>query len=156
MPPVAASHGSLGHRVVQSRQMVQMAWPKPRALVLSLTAVQAANAAFDAVALYPVAESTRWGRWAKQWAEEDLDRLEFPRRFRFVFPIVKAGSVAGLLIGLRRPMLGRLTAAAIVAYFLVALAFHARASDPVVKYAPAVGMLAWASLALHALGSDRT
>ena len=125
-----------------------------RGLVLGLVTAQAANAVFDAVALYPIGESTRWGQWAKRWTKEDLDRLKFPERFRFVFPIIKTSSVAGLLFGLRWRAVGRLTAASVVAYFVVALGFHVRAKDTAVRYAPAVGMLLWSSRALRALNSD--
>lgn len=124
-------------------------------LVVWLIGAQAANTVFDAIALYPIGQSTRWGDRAQQWAKDDLDRLGFPERFRFVFPIVKASSVAGLLLGLRWRALGRLTAAAVVTYFLVALGFHVRAKDPIIKYVPAVGMLGWSSLALRSMKSRR-
>lgn len=116
---------------------------KSQRLVSGLIAVQAANAAFDAVALYPIARSTTWGDWAKQWAKEDLDRLGFPERFRFLFPLLKTSSAAGLLIGFRWRPLGRLTAGAVVGYFVAALGFHVRARDPAVNYLPALGMLTW-------------
>jgi hypothetical protein len=51
----------------------------------------------------------------------------------------------GVRPGWRWPALGRLTATAVVAYFLTALGFHVRAKDPVRNYLPAVGMLAWAA-----------
>ncbi|MGH8994639.1 MAG: DoxX family protein [Acidimicrobiales bacterium] len=123
-------------------------------LVVGLIGAQAVNAAFDVVALYPIAESTKWGDWAKQWAKNDLDRLGYPQRFRFVFPIIKTTSVAGLLVGLRWRALGRLTAAAIVGYFVAALGFHVRAKDPAVNYLPAIGMLMWSYGALRALKTD--
>ena len=69
--------------------------------VLGLIGCQVADAAFNAVALYEIGRSTRWGNWAKEWAKEDLDHLRFPQRFRFVFPIVKSSSAAGLMVGLR-------------------------------------------------------
>lgn len=125
-------------------------------LVRTLIGVQAANALFDAIALYPVAESTTWGAWAKQWAREDLDRLGFPQRYRFVFPVIKAGSVAGLLVGIRRRTLARFTAAAIVAYFVAALGFHVRAKDSAVKFAPAVAMLILSLRTLRVLSASRT
>jgi hypothetical protein len=121
--------------------------------VFGLIGIQAANAAFDAVALYPIAQSTKWGAWAKQWAQEDLDRLGFPEQFRFVFPIIKASSAVGLLAGFRWRRFGTLTAAAIFAYFIAALSFHVRAKDPVRHYVLAVGMLAWSYRALRALRS---
>jgi hypothetical protein len=58
-------------------------------LVIGLIGAQPANAAFDAVAVYPIAKSTAWGDSAKKWGKEDLDRLGLPERFRFVFPIIK-------------------------------------------------------------------
>lgn len=58
-------------------------------LVIGLIGAQAVDAAFDAIAVYPIAKSTSWGDRAKQWGKEDLDRLGFPERFRFVFPIIK-------------------------------------------------------------------
>lgn len=119
--------------------------------MLGLIGVQAANAAFDAVALYPVAGSTPWGERAKQWAKADLDRLGFPDRLRFVFPVLKTGSVVGLLLGLRWRPVGRVTAAAVVAYFVVALAFHVRARDAARNYLPAVAMLVWAHRAYRVL-----
>jgi hypothetical protein len=116
-------------------------------IVIGLIGAQAANAAFDAVAVYPIAKSTSWGNWAKQWGKEDLDRLGFPERFRFVFPIIKGSSALGLLLGLRRPRLGRLTATAVVAYFIAAVAYHAKAKDSLSKYVPAVAMLIWSTTA---------
>ena len=127
---------------------------KSRRSVVGLIGAQAANAAFDAVALYPIAQSTEWGARAKQWAQDDLDRLRFPERLRFVFPIIKASSVAGLLLGTRWRGLGRLTATAVVGYFVAALAFHVRAKDPAAKYLPAAGMLVWSYRALRVLTSD--
>jgi len=129
---------------------------RSRPLLVALIGAQAANAAFDAVALYPIARSTKWGAWAKQWAKEDLDRLGFPARLRFVFPILKASSVAGLGVGLRWRPLGRFTAAGIVAYFVAALGFHLRAKDPARNYLPALGMLAWSYWALRTLRSAPT
>ncbi|MGH9098142.1 MAG: DoxX family protein [Acidimicrobiales bacterium] len=120
-------------------------------LVVSLICTLAANAAFDVVALYPIAESTKWGALAKEWTTGDLDRLGFPQRFRFVFPIIKTSSVAGLLVGLRWRRLGRLTAAAVFAYFIAALGFHVRAKDPALIYVPAVGMLIWSYGAFRAM-----
>lgn len=124
-------------------------------LVVGLIGVQAANAAFDAVALYPIATSTAWGDWAKQWGKQDLDRLGFPERFRFVFPIIKGSSAIGLSFGLRRPRLGRLTATLVVGYFLAALGYHAKANDPLVKFLPAVGMLIWSSRVASSFGPER-
>ena len=122
-----------------------------RQLVLALACSQLFDAGFNAVGLYGIANSTRWGQWTKEWTQDDLDHLRFPERFRFVFPIIKSSSAAGLLVGLRWPRLGRLTAAALVAYFVAALGFHLRAKDSWVIHGPAVFMLVWSAAAWRAL-----
>jgi hypothetical protein len=80
----------------------------------------------------------------------DLERLGFPWRYRLVLPAIKASSAVGLLAGLRWPRLGRLTATALVVYFLFALGFHARARDSLLRYVPAAVILAWAAAARQA------
>jgi hypothetical protein len=112
--------------------------PRPahrRRLVLGLVAVQVADAAFNAV--------------AKEWVEDDLEHLRLPQNLRFAFPVIKSGSAVGLLAGLRWPRLGRFTALALIAYFITAMGFHARAKDGPVRYLPAGGMLAWSIVALR-------
>src|SRR5205814_9969003 len=85
-----------------------------------------------------------------QWLRDDLDHLGFPQDLRFVFPIVKSASAAGLLVGMKRPAVGRVTAGALIAYFVLAMRFHARAGDGPVKFVPAAAMLAWSIAALRA------
>ena len=97
---------------------------------MALAGVQLADAAFNAV--------------PSQWLRDDLDHLGIPENVRVVFPVVKSASAVGLIGGLRWPRLGRLTANALIAYFLLALGFHARAKDGPAKFAPAAGMLGWA------------
>ena len=109
---------------------------KPTRMVSSLAAVQLADAAFNAV--------------PNQWIKDDLDHLGFPERLRVIFPIIKSGSALGLVAGLRWPRLGRLTAMALIAYFIAALGFHARAKDGPLRYAPAAAMLAWSARTLGA------
>jgi hypothetical protein len=104
---------------------------EPRRLVLGLAVVQVADAAFNAI--------------PNQWVKDDLDHLGFPERYRFLFPLVKGSSAVGLVAGLRWPRLGRVTATALIAYFIVAMGFHARAKDKGLKYLPAAGMLAWST-----------
>ena len=106
---------------------------EPKRIVLGLVGFQLLDAAFTAV--------------PNQWVRDDLARLGFPLRFRTVLPTIKAASAAGLFVGLRWPRLGRLTAYLLVAYFVIALGFHARAKDNVIRYLPAAGMLGWAALA---------
>lgn len=107
-----------------------------RRLVLGLVAAQLGDAAFNMT--------------AKQWLIDDLRHLGFPTDLRFVFPVIKSASAAGLLAGLRWPSLGRTTAAALIAYFIIAMGFHARVKDRPLRYAPAAAMLAWSILALRA------
>ena len=109
---------------------------RQRWLVTRLVAVQVGDAAFNA---FPT-----------QWLKDDLDHLGIPEDMRLLFPVVKSASAMGLYLGLRRPGLGRLTAAALVVYFLLALGAHARVNDPPLKAVPAAGMLAWSILVFHA------
>ena len=96
-----------------------------------LAVVQIADAAFNAI--------------PNEWIKNDLDHLGFPEDLRIVFPVVKSASAVGLVAGLRWPRLGRVTSTALVAYFLLAMAFHARAKDRPARYAPAAVMLAWSA-----------
>lgn len=107
---------------------------------MALAGVQLADAAFNAV--------------PTQWLRDDLDHLGIPENVRVVFPVVKSASAVGLLGGLRWPRLGRLTANALIVYFLLALGFHARAKDRAAKFAPAAAMLGWA-IATRATFSNR-
>ena len=81
------------------------------------------------------------------WFKEEFEHLRLPRVFRGLFVVSKSSAVAGLLIGLRSSRLGRLTARALVVYFVAALGAHTRAPDKPVRYAPAVVMLTWSALA---------
>ena len=112
---------------------------EPKRVVLALAGVQLVDAAFNAI--------------PTQWLEDDLDHLGFPQDLRFVFPVIKGASAVGLVAGLRWHRLGRITSLALVAYFVVAMAFHARAKDRLLRYSPAAGMLAWSALALRAYRS---
>ena len=115
---------------------------QPRQQVLGLVAVQSADAAFNAI--------------PTQWLRDDLDHLGVPEDLRFVFPLIKSASALGLLGGLRWPRLGRVTATALIVYFLVAMGFHARAGDRILRYAPATAMLAWSIAALRAFRTEPT
>ena len=114
----------------------------PRQQVLGLVVVQSADAAFNAIPI--------------QWLRDDLEHLGVPEDLRFVFPIIKSASALGLLGGLRWPRLGRVTAAALIVYFVVAMGFHARAKDSVARYTPAAAMLAWSIAALRAFRVEPT
>ena len=102
-----------------------------RQRVLTLVAMQSGDALFNT---FPT-----------QWLTDDLDRMRVSQPVRTAIPIIKASSAVGLLAGLRWPRLGRLTAGALVAYFLCALGAHARVRDAAWRYVPAVGMLVFAA-----------
>ena len=106
-----------------------------RQQVLALVAVQLGDAAFNAI--------------PTQWLRDDLEHLGFPWKLRFVFPVVKTASAVGLVGGLRWPRLGRFTAGALIVYFVLAMGFHARAGDRLVRYLPAAAMLGWSAAALR-------
>jgi hypothetical protein len=115
---------------------------EPRQQVLGLVVIQAADAAFNAI--------------PTQWLRDDLDHLGVPEDLRFVFPVIKSASALGLLGGLRWPRVGRVTAAALIVYFLAAMGFHARARDGLARYSPAMAMLAWSIAALRAFRVEPT
>jgi hypothetical protein len=78
-----------------------------------------------------------------QAVRADLDRLGVPDSIRPVIPTVKALSTVGLLVGLRRPRVGRVTSAGLILYFVLAIGAHARTGDEAWRYGAAIGMLAW-------------
>src|ERR1700685_2319283 len=82
-----------------------------------------------------------------QWFEAEFEHLRLPRWFRPLFVLAKTSAVTGLLIGLRSSRLGRLTAGALVAYFVLAIGAHVRVKDEPVRYVPALAMLVWSVLA---------
>ncbi|MCV7370795.1 hypothetical protein CRI77_19640 [Mycolicibacterium duvalii] len=60
---------------------------------------------------------------------EGLDKVEFPARYRWIFPPIKAAAAVGLLSARRFPALGRLTTAMLTLYFALAVGSHIRARD---------------------------
>jgi len=109
-------------------------------IVRTLAAVQVGDAVFNAI--------------PTQWLKDDLDHLGVPENLRLVFPVIKGSSAVGLLVGMRRPGLGRLTSAALVVYFMLALGAHARIKDRPLRFVPAAGMLLWSIEALRAYPVD--
>src|SRR6478672_7024417 len=67
-----------------------------------------------------------------------LDRLGVPSGLRPALPVIKVAGSAGLVVGIKFPRLGALTAACLVGYYTAAVAFHARADDHPVVWLPAV------------------
>jgi hypothetical protein len=55
--------------------------------------------------------------------------VHWPRRLWWLMPPIKFAAAAGLILGLWVPYLAALTCAALVVYFLCAIAAHVRARD---------------------------
>jgi hypothetical protein len=81
------------------------------------------------------------------WFEEEFEHLHLPQWLRPLLVLAKGSAVIGLVVGLRSSNLGRLTARALVAYFVLAVGAHVRVKDKPLRFVPAVGMLAWSALA---------
>ncbi|WP_412515438.1 DoxX family protein [Actinomadura madurae] len=58
-----------------------------------------------------------------------LTDVRFPRRYWRLLPVLKTAAAVGLMAGIWIEPLAVITAAALVAYFLVAIIFHIRARD---------------------------
>lgn len=58
-----------------------------------------------------------------------LEDVHWPRRYWWVLSPVKFAAAAGLVAGIWVPYLGLITSAALVLYFIVAIAMHIRARD---------------------------
>ena len=114
----------------------------PRRIVAGLIAFQVLDALVNVV--------------PNEWMRKDLEHLRVPNEARFVFASVKAASAAGLLAGIRRPAVGKLTARALIAYFVLAVGAHIRIKDRPVRYLPAVSMLGWAVIAARSFAHDQT
>lgn len=86
--------------------------------------------------------------------KKTLDRLDVSTAVRQAIPVVKFAAAVGLVLGLFVPLIGVLTAAALVAYFGVACWYHRRANDRPIEYvgatlgavaAGAVGVVSFAT-----------
>ncbi|MBS9534484.1 DoxX family protein [Mycobacterium sp. M1] len=84
-----------------------------------------------------------------------LDALGVPQQIRPVLPAAKAASVIGLLAVNRFPALARLTTAALMLYFTLAVGAHIRVKDKVVNTVPSAFFLALFT-ALTIAGPSRT
>lgn len=58
-----------------------------------------------------------------------FEDIHWPRRLWWMMAPIKFGAAAGLIAGIWIPYLGAVTALALVAYFVVAIAMHVRAHD---------------------------
>ncbi|WP_222106247.1 DoxX family protein [Catellatospora sichuanensis] len=64
-----------------------------------------------------------------RFVAECLEAVRWPRRLWRLLPPLKFGAAAGLVAGVWVPLLGALTCAALIAYFIVAIAMHVAARD---------------------------
>lgn len=72
-----------------------------------------------------------------------LTDVGFPRRLWWLLPTVKIAAAAGLVLGIWIQPVAVLTSAALVTYFLIAIAMHVRARDYARNlFVNATGMLA--------------
>ncbi len=60
---------------------------------------------------------------------EGLDAVNFPRRYRWIFPPIKTAAAIGLFSVTRFPALARLTTVMLTIYFALAVGSHIRARD---------------------------
>lgn len=58
-----------------------------------------------------------------------LEDVHLPQRFWKLLTPIKLAAAAGLVIGIRVPVLGLVTCLALVAYFVIAITMHVRARD---------------------------
>src|SRR5688500_971588 len=77
-----------------------------------------------------------------------LEGVKFPRRYWWVFTPIKAAAGVGLLAGLWIPVIGAVTAGALVVYFILAVGSHLRVSDIGRNLASATGLLAASAFVL--------
>jgi DoxX-like family len=92
-----------------------------------------------------------YGKLTRQPAMiESVDRVGFPREKLAHLAVILLAGAAGLLLGLLWAPVGIAAAAGVVAYFVVTVAFHARAGDLANAPKPAlIGLFAALALALQ-------
>jgi hypothetical protein len=84
----------------------------------------------------------------RRYLTAHLDHLGVPNRLRPALPVIKVAGSAGLVLGIKSPHLGALTAACLVGYYSAAVMFHVRADDHPVVWLPAVAFGATAAASL--------
>lgn len=101
--------------------------PRGRRLAVVLALLQLADAAGNEVL-------------PEEYVTAHLDRLGVPRRIQAGLPAIKVLSSAGLLSGLRWPLVGTLTSACLVGFYGAAVAFHMRAGNHPIVAVPAAAL----------------
>jgi hypothetical protein len=84
----------------------------------------------------------------RRYVSAHLDHLGVPNGVRPVLPVIKVAGSAGLVVGIKLPRLGALTAACLVGYYSAAVAFHVLADDRPVVWLPAAAFGAAAATSL--------
>jgi hypothetical protein len=105
----------------------------------ALGALMAADAVFYAIPL--------------PFVTEGLDKVQFPREQRWIFPPIKAAAAIGLFAVKRSPALARLTSAMLTLYFALAVVCHIRSRDLGFSAAAATTFLATFA-AMTAMGPE--
>ncbi len=82
------------------------------------------------------------------YIKDDLVRLGCTPTQIKIIPVAKFAALAGLIIGLWMPLIGVLACCGMILYLGVAFGFHARAGDPVAKYVPAAGFMAFFAITM--------
>ncbi|EFV13807.1 DoxX family protein [Segniliparus rugosus] len=100
--------------------------PSPKTLA-AFAALQAADAVACAIPVKAIAEA--------------FDRVEVPVKYRWLFPVVKGASAAGLALGAKFPPVARLTLALLTVYFVAAVGSHVRVRDSIPNSAAAAVLL---------------
>ncbi len=108
---------------------------RPKHLAVGLAALQLADAIGNE--LVP-----------RRYLTAHLDHLGVPNRLRPALPVIKVAGSAGLVVGIKSPRVGALTAACLVGYYAAALVFHVRADDHPVVWLPAIAFGASAAASL--------
>jgi hypothetical protein len=126
--------GSL-RRTARAALYVQEMGDWPKHLAVGLAALQLADAIGNE--LVP-----------RRYLTAHLDHLGVPNRLRPALPVIKVAGSAGLVLGIKSPHVGALTAACLVGYYAAAVAFHVCADDHPILWLPAIafGSTAAASL----------
>jgi DoxX-like protein len=81
---------------------------------------------YDALGAFMAASAAADAKPAS-FVTDTLDSVNFPRQYRWIFAPIKGAAAVGLLSARWFPGLARLTAAMATLYFVLAVAFHAKA-----------------------------
>lgn len=72
-----------------------------------------------------------------KYGDEHLDHLGVPRSLRSPLPLVKASTIAALVVTAKHSRPRSIVGAGLVSYYSAAVTFHVRAGDPPSEAVPA-------------------